>query len=185
MHQMSGQPAINLLGADAQITVSPMRDVMLSLLWNIMAWAVGVFIAYLAHDKDPDFMDATRQYNQCHRRYDRYRRPVVDKQHQIKAKLTKDIEKLESTARTKMADVAVERELLAQVDRHETSLVNAVTAAVRGNAQTYRANLAQLASSQRGSITIERTGPNAGQISPAEFRNEQAIITSETIRSLV
>jgi hypothetical protein len=184
MHQISGQPAMNLL-PDAQIAFSPMRDVMLSLLWNIMAWAVGVFIAYMAHDKDPDFMDATRQYNQAHRRYERYRRPLVDKLQQLKAKLVKDIERLETTARTKLADVVVERDLLAQVDAHENALVNATTAAVRGNAQTYRANLAQLASSQRGSITIERSGPNAGQISPADFRNEQAVVTSETIRSLV
>ncbi len=185
MHQMSGQPAINLLGADAQIAVSPMLDVMLSLLWNIMAWAVGVFIAHMAHDKDPNFMDSTRQYNQAHRRYDRYRRPLVEKLQQIKAKLARDIEKLETTARTKMADVTIERELLAQIDKHETALVNAVTAAVRGNAQTYRANLAQLASSQRGSITIERSGPNSGQISPADFRNDQSVVTTETIRSLV
>jgi hypothetical protein len=184
MHQISGQPAINLL-PDAQIAVSPMRDVMLSLLWNIMAWAVGVFIAYMAHDKDPDFMDATRQYNQAHRRYNRYRRPMVDKLQQLQAKLVKDIERLETTARTKMADVAVERDLLAQVDTHENALVNAIMAAVRGNAQTYRANLAQLASSQRGSVTIERTGPNAGQISPADFRNEQAAVTPDTIRGLV
>ncbi len=61
MHQLAGQPAINVLGPDAQISVDPMRDVLLSLLWNIMAWAVGVFIAYMAHDKDPEFMDATHQ----------------------------------------------------------------------------------------------------------------------------
>jgi hypothetical protein len=185
MHQMSGQPAINLLGAEAQVTMSPFRDVMLSLLWNVMAWAVGVFIAYMAHDKDPEFMDATRQYNHWHHRYDRYRRPVVEKLQQIKAKLSKDIEKLETTARTKMADAVGERELLAQIEAHETALVSAVTAAVRGNAQTYRANLVQLASSQRGSITIERTGPNAGPIGPAEFRNEQAVVSADSIRSLV
>ena len=185
MHQMSGQPAVNLLGAEAQVTISPFRDVMLSLLWNVMAWAVGVFIAYMAHDKDPEFMDATRQYNQWHHKYDRYGRPVVEKRQQIKAKLSKDIEKLETTARTKMADAIGERELLAQIDAHETALVNAVTAAVRGNAQTYRANLAQLASSQRGSITIERTGPNAGPIVPAEFRSEQAVVDANSIRSLV
>jgi hypothetical protein len=185
MHQMSGQPAINLLGPDAQITIDPMRDVLLSLLWNVMAWAVGVFIAYMAHDKDPDFMDSTRQYNSCHRRYDRYRRPLVGKLQQIQAKLVKDIEKLEATARTRVTDVALERDALDQVETHETALVNAITAVVRGNAQTYQANLAQLASSQRGAVTIERVGEPSGQIGVAEFRNERINVTGELIRSLV
>lgn len=185
MHQLSGQPTINLLGQYAQITVDPMRDVLLSLLWNIMAWAVGVFIAYMAHDKDPDFMDATRQYNRANRRYDRYRRPLVEKLQQIRAKLAKEIEKLDASARTRFAVVSVERDYLDQVEAHEASLVNATTAVVRGNAQTYRANLAQLASTQRGAVTIERVGSNSAPISVAEFRNEQVKVTPELIRNLV
>ena len=184
MHQLAGQPAINLLGSDAQISVDPMRDVLLSLLWNIMAWAVGVFIAYMAHDKDPDFMDATRQFNRAHRRYQTLRRPIVNKIRQVKAKLTKDIERLEAAARTRAADVAAERELLDQVEAHEGAVVNASAAVVRGNAQTYHANLAQLAASQRGAVTIERVGPHAGQMSVGQFRNERVNVTLEMIREL-
>lgn len=185
MHQMSGQPAINLLGADAQITVDPIRDVLLSLLWNVMAWAVGVFIAYMAHDKDPDFMDATRQYNRAHRRYDGYRQPVLGKLLQIRAKLAKEIEKLEATARTRFADAGVEFDFVSQIEAHESALVNAITAVVRGNAQTYHANLAQLATSQRAAVTVERTGPSPQPISIADFRNVHANITPEFIRALV
>ena len=188
MHQLAGQPDINLLGADAQISVDPMRDVLLSLLWNLMAWAVGVFIAYMAHDKDPDFMDATRQFNRSHRRYRRRRRPVVNRVGQIKARLTKDIERLESAARTKAADVAEERALLSQVDRHEAAILAALAAVVRGNAQLYHANLAQmaasLAASPRGAVTIERVGPRAGQISLGDFRNEAVTVTPDMIRGL-
>ena len=184
MHQLSGQPAVNLLGADAQVSVDPMRDVLLSLLWNLMAWAVGVFIAYLAHDKDPDFMDATHQFNTAHRRYRRLRRPVVNRVRQLKARLTKDIERLEAAARTKAADVATERGLLEQVDKHEGALLAALTAVVRANAQHYRASLAQLAASQRGALTIERVGPRAGQISVGDFRNETVTVTPEMIREL-
>jgi hypothetical protein len=184
MHQMSGQPAMNLLGADAQVSVDPMRDVLLSLLWNLMAWAVGVFIAYLAHDTDPDFMDATHQFNTTHRRYRRLRRPFVNRVRQIKARLTKDIERLESSARTKAADVGAERGLLEQIDKHEAALLAALTAVVRTNAQHYHASLAQLAASQRGTVTIERVGPRAGQISVGDFRNEAVTVTPELIREL-
>jgi hypothetical protein len=185
MHQLSGQPAINILGQEAQISVDPIRDVLLSLLWNVMAWAVGVFIAYMAHDIDPDFMDATRQYNRAHYRYVRYRRPVVAKLQQIRAKLAREIERLDASARARFADVAIERNLLEQVDAHETALVDAVAAVVRGNAQTYHANLAQLAASQRSAITIERTGPKNTQISVAEFRSERIDVTPDLIRDLV
>jgi hypothetical protein len=184
MHQLSGQPAMNLLGADAQVSVDPMRDVLLSLLWNLMAWAVGVFIAYLAHDTDPDFMDATHQFNTAHRRYRRLRRPFVNRLRQIKARLTKDIERLEASARTKAADVAAERALLDQIDKHESALLAALTAVVRTNAQHYHASLAQLAASQRGAVTIERVGPRAGQISVSDFRNEAVTVTPEMIREL-
>jgi hypothetical protein len=184
MHQLAGQPAVNLLGSDAQISVDPMRDVLLSLLWNLMAWAVGVFIAYMAHDKDPDFMDATRQFNRAHHRYRRLRRPVVNRIRQITARLTKDIERLESAARTKAADVAAERALLEQIDKHEAAVLAGLTAVVRGNAQLYHANLAQLAASRGGAVTIERVGPRAGQISLGDFRNETITVTPEMIREL-
>ena len=184
MHQLAGQPSINLLGADVQVAVDPMRDVLLSLLWNVMAWAVGVFIAYMAHDKDPEFMDATHQYAIALRRYNRLRRPVVNKTRQIRARLTKDIERSEAAARTKTADVANERQLLDQVNAHEGALVNALTSVVRGNAQTYHDSLAQLGASQRGAVTIERVGQRSGQITVADFRNEAVHISPDMIREL-
>ena len=182
MHQLAGQPSVNILGADAQVSVDPMRDVLLSLLWNIMAWAVGVFIAYMAHDKDPDFMDATRQFNRSNWFYNRLRQPFTKRAEQISAKLTREIERLETAARTRAADVVLERGLLEQVDAHETALVNLLIASARGTAQTYRANLAQLAASQRGSVTIERTGRSPAALSVAEFRDEPVNVTADTIR---
>jgi hypothetical protein len=159
--------------------------VLLSLLWNVMAWAVGVFIAYMAHDKDPDFMDATRQYQSAHLRYTRRRKPFVNRVRQIGARLTKEIERLEAGARARSADTMAERDLYNQVEAHESALVNAVAAATRNNANVYRANLAQLAAAQRGTVTIERTGASPGEMTLADFRNLEPNITAETIRNLV
>ncbi|HYZ22663.1 MAG TPA: hypothetical protein VE690_10945 [Rhodopila sp.] len=185
MHQLAGQPQVNILGPEATIAVDPMRDVLLSLLWNVMAWAVGVFIAVMAHDKDPDYMDATWQHLRAQRVYDRLRRPYLSRTRQIEARLTREIERLEATGRTRAADAVAERDLLAQIEAHETALVNVLTAVTRANAQTYRANLAQIAASRPGSVAIERTGPASAQISVADFRNEPLNITPETIRGLV
>ena len=118
MHQLAGQPQINILGSQASIEVDPMRDVLLSLLWNVMAWAVGVFTAYMAHDKDPDYMHATLQYQRAHHAYTRRRRPYVNRTRQISARLSKEIERLEAAARTEAADTVAERDLLSQVEAH-------------------------------------------------------------------
>jgi hypothetical protein len=185
MHQIAGQPQINILGSEATITVDPMRDVLLSLLWNVMAWAVGVFIAYMAHDKDPDYMDATHQYQRAHIRYTKRRKPFVSRVRQIGARLTKEIERLEAGARTRSADTTAERDLFTQVEAHETALVGALAAVTRGNAQLYRANLAQLAAAQRGTVTIERTTAEPTEMTLAQFRSEEPNITAETIRNLV
>jgi hypothetical protein len=143
-----------------------------------------VFIAYMAHDRDPDFMDATRQFDRAHRHYRRWRRPVVARVRQIKARLTKDIGRLEASARTKAADVAAERGLLEQVDRHESAILAALTSVVRGNAQVYHASLAQLAAVHREAITIERVGSRAGPLSIGDFRNEPVNVSPEMIREL-
>ena len=43
-----------------------MRDVLISLLANVAAWIVGVFLSYMSHDDDPDYAGATRQWNRSH-----------------------------------------------------------------------------------------------------------------------
>ena len=61
MRALTSQPQFNILGAEAAVVVDPLRDVLLSLLANIAAWLVGVFIAYVAHDADPEYMEATHE----------------------------------------------------------------------------------------------------------------------------
>lgn len=179
MHQLSGQPAMNLLGAEAQVAVDPMRDVLLSLLWNVMAWAVGVFIAYLAHDPDPDFMNATAQWQRQRRRYDRLRRPLTRKAAQIHAQLAREIEQLETAARTRAAEVTTERGLLSQVETHQRALRDALLAAVQDGASRYRAVVVELATTQP--LTFERTGPDAGPIPLAAFRDAPLRVTPAMI----
>jgi hypothetical protein len=182
MHQMAGQTAPNLLGADATIEFNPTRDILLSLLWNVMAWAAGVFVAYFAHDKDPNYMDATRQRRRASRAYHRFRRPLVDKLRTIEARFAREIEARQNAATSRSAHVETERKLLEQVEAHETALVNAIAGVTRNAAQAYHSVLAQLAISQRGALTIERTGGPA--MTPGEFRSQKVLISPDLIRGL-
>jgi hypothetical protein len=61
-------------GRVVQCDVHVIRDVVLSLLANVLAWVVGVFFAYLTHDADPDYMDATSEAKKTFRIYRRSRR---------------------------------------------------------------------------------------------------------------
>jgi len=69
----AGQSGTNLLGPEAAIVVHPVREVLFSLLANVGAWAVGVFLAYFAHDSDPDFMDAAQEWRIVEQIYARRR----------------------------------------------------------------------------------------------------------------
>jgi hypothetical protein len=182
MHQMAGQTAPNLLGADATIEFDPGRDVLLSLLWNVMAWAAGVFVAYFAHDKDPEYMDATKQWRKASRAYHRFRAPLVDKLRTIEARFARDIEARQNAAKSRAAHVETERKLYEQVEAHEAALVNAIAGVTRNAAQTYHSALAQLAISQRGALTIERTG--GPDMTPIEFRAQTVRIDADLIRKL-
>ena len=183
MHQMAGQTGPNLLGAEAAIEFNPTRDVLLSLLWNVMAWAAGVFVAYFAHDKDPDYMDATQQWQKASRAYHRFRAPLVEKLRTVEARFARDTEARQNAGKSRAARVETERKLFEQVEAHETALVNAIAGVIRNAAQTYHSALAQLALSQRGALTIERVGGHV--MSPGEFRAQRVLVDADLIRGLI
>ncbi len=161
-----------------------MRDVLLSLLWNVMAWAAGVFVAYLTHDKDPDYMDATFQYNRAARRYHVARRPLLEKLKTIDARYQREVETMRNTATMRAKEAAAERRLLEQVEAHEEALVTSLAGATRGAADIYHSALAQLAVSQRGAVVIEPAGAPGEPISPMEFRARSVRIDNDVIRNL-
>ena len=137
MHQMNAQPVANILGADATIEVNPERDILLSLIWNVMAWVVGVIISYAAHDIDPDYMDASRQYHRAARRWHRFCRPFDEELRTLDARFAKDIEARERAAETQLQRVEPERKLYEQIEQHEAALVKNIVAALRLAAPAY------------------------------------------------
>ena len=183
MHQATAASGPNILGDEAALTFNPGRDVVLSLLWNVMAWAAGVFLSWFAHDEDPDYMDATAQWRKASRAYHRYRKPQVDRLKTIEAQYAHEKTAAETAAAARSAAVDTERKLLSKVEAHEGALVNAVAGAVRNAARVYHDCLAQFAVSGRGALTIERTG--GGQLGPTEFRAEPMAIDAALIRGLL
>jgi hypothetical protein len=56
MNTLATQPVENGLGSKTTVLVSPLRDFLISMLANLGVWVVGVFVAYLSNNADPDFV---------------------------------------------------------------------------------------------------------------------------------
>jgi hypothetical protein len=185
LHTLAAQSAPNLL-PDEIVPVSPLRDVLISLLANLGAWVVGVFIAYFCHDTDPDFMDATRQHRKASRKYYRARHEVDDQIKTVEAKFSKEMEQMERAANARSAGVAAERGMLEQIAKHENGIVDAITSAVHANAELYRDALVQVALAKRGEVSIIRVvDGDEKPATPYEYKAMNLLINADLIRGLV
>jgi hypothetical protein len=181
----AAQPALNLLGEQAVVEVSPLRDVLISLLANLAAWAVGVFMAYFAHDPDPDFMDATRQHTRASRTYYRSRHKAEDEIKTVEAKFGKEMEQMERAANARSSNVSIERGLLEQINKQEESIVEAIASALHANTEHYRDAIAQIALAKRGEVPILRASDGETQMTPYEYKTLEIDIDSNFVRRLV
>jgi len=182
---MSAQPAENILGSQATVDVDPLRDVLISLLANLAAWAVGVFLSYFSHDPDPEFMAATRQHRRASRAFFRARRGVDAEIKAIEGGFEKDVGEMQRAAAARAAEVAAEREMLEQVDKREESVMGAIVSAVRASAEAYRDALAQTALSRpAGSVSfIHRAGDGLVRMTPHEYRASALRVDADLLRA--
>ena len=169
LHVMRAQAGPNILGPDVVVQSDPTVDVLLSLLANLAAWLVGVFFATVAHDIDPDFMDATAQRRTAWRRFHRLRRVADARIRQTEARHAKELREAETAARSRLDAVAPQRALLDQVAAQEGAIRDAVLSAVRGNAEGYRAALP--AAPSRGALVVGEPPP-----APAALSVDRALL---------
>jgi len=140
---MRAQSGPNILGPDVVVHSDPTVEVLLSLFANIGAWLVGIFFAYVCHDIDPEFTDATAQRRTAWRRFHRQRRRYDARIQQIEAKSARTLRETETAARARLDAVAPHKAMLDQIEAHDRAVRDAVVAAVRGNAERYRAALSE------------------------------------------
>jgi len=180
LHVMSGIP--NLLG---NIDVNPLRDVLISLLANLGAWLLGVFIAYVSHDPDPDFMDATRQYKSASHAFIRARRRYEDQIRTVEARYAKEIEQKTMAATTRAGAVEFERNLLTQVTTHQAAVFKAAQSALTSNVETYRDLLAKIILARKGEVLMIRTNAEGSEtVTPFEYKSMKLPIDENLILSL-
>lgn len=161
MHQEAGQPAQNILGAQAAISVDPSRDVLISMLANLLAWLVGTFVSFFCHDEDPVHAASTRQFNHWQRRFLRVDRPFREEREVAAARAERELAERRSSAEARRARVRPQSEMLAQVQAHETAVLRALLSAIQRDLASYRGALADEAVRQGTAIVQE------GAVDPA------------------
>ncbi len=153
LHVLREQAGPNILGADVAVQSDPGIDVLLSLLANLAAWLVGIFLAYVSHDIDPDYMDATGQRRIAWRRYHRLRKRADARILQIEARTAKELRETELASRSRGDSAIPHKALFDQVEARDRAIRDAITASVRINAEHYRAALAAAQTRARGDST--------------------------------
>ncbi len=159
MHQASAQPAQNILGAQANVAFDPSRDVLISMLANLLAWLVGCFLSFFCHDDDPAHMAATAQFGQWQRRFLRVDRPFRQDREVSSARAERELAERRTVAEARRARVRPQSEMLAQVQAHELAVMRAIQSAILRNLATYRAALADAAARSGADITIDSDDP--------------------------
>ena len=169
METLGSQGQDSALGDLGIIHVNPMRDVLVSLIANVGAWMVGVIISYLAHDSDPEYMSATRQFRVARNAWNRKRSKQLERLKHIEARAAKIIGEKKTSAETRQRAVTREMDMLKQVAARGEAIEHELQQVMTRNVEAYRDALVRIALARKGEVQIVRAGSNA-PFSPFDYK---------------
>jgi hypothetical protein len=166
---LGSQSQASALGNIGVVDVNPVRDVMISLIANLGAWMVAVIISYIAHDPDPDYMAATKQYHVARRAWNRARRAHAARLMHIEAKHAKIIQEKTKAAETRQKAVTGEMDMLKQVVTRSGAVQRELEAVTTRNVEAYRDALVKIALARQGQVQIVSAETNI-PFSPFDYK---------------
>jgi hypothetical protein len=166
---IGSQSQTSALGSIGVVQVDPSRDVLVSLIANLGAWMVGVIISYLAHDPDPEYMAATKQFRAARKDYERARDAQRVRREHIVARAAKTIEEKTRAAETRQKAVTHEMDMLKQVTSRGEAVQLELEQVTTRNVETYRDALVRVALARQGQVQIVRAGTNT-TFSPFDYK---------------
>ena len=92
MTVIQSQSTANIIGTQYSVQIDPQREVIISLGANALAWLVGVFISYFAHDADPTYVHTAIDFFKAERKYLKKRAEFEKVQNRIKHNYSEKIE---------------------------------------------------------------------------------------------
>lgn len=173
MSVMTSQAQTSLLGDVGMVQVNPMRDVFISLIANIGAWMVGVIVSYLGHDADPDYADATRQYEKASRLWNSFQGAVLERRKHITASAENEFTNKKNAATTRQANVKAEYDMYQQIRLRHGQMRSNLQRLAEQDISRYRSALVSQIKSARGAVKLSN---EAGQpLSPFDYESMELI----------
>lgn len=166
MHSQGGGDSI--LGDVGIVQVNPARDVFISLIANLGAWMVGVIISYIGHDRDPDYMDITKQYHAHRKVWEKMQRVMKSRRQHIIAASDKEIEDKERAAETRSKSVRPQLDMLNQISIHHRDIEREIKEATDANVAAYKDVLLKAATNGKAKLYLTQ-GAVARPLSPTDY----------------
>jgi len=172
MSVMQVQPSANLLGTQVSVTIDPEREVIISLGANVLAWLVGVFMAFFCHDPDPVYVATAIDFRKAERRYLRRKRRFDAVADRLTHQSVERIEE-EQVRRQKFQDNPALREAIdarQQVAQHEQGFKERARAFLLSQGSRYKAELLRSLRANPGIELLRTVEQSAVPMSLAEFQ---------------
>ena len=144
----------NILGSVGVVQVNPARDVFISLIANLGAWMVGVIISYVGHDRDPDYMDITKQYHVHRKIWEKMQAVMKSRRQHVVAAADKEIEDKERAAETRSKSVRPQLDMLNQVSIHDAAIEKEIKDATDANVAVYKDVILKAATSGKAKLYL-------------------------------
>lgn len=166
---MESQGQASALGNIGVVQVNPLRDVLVSLIANLGAWMVGVIISYIAHDPDPDYMSATRQFRIARKAWNRARAAHATRLQHIEARAAKIIDEKTKAAETRQKAVTREIDMFNQVKSRADAVQHELEQVTTRNIEIYRDALVKVALAKHDQVQMVQTGTDR-PLSPFDYK---------------
>lgn len=138
------QPTIDL-GGPTLTGPSPLGEVGITLVGNVAAWAVGVFVAYLCHDRLQSYMDAAKRKRKADAAYEKLQEEFLHEKRRIKSESNENATKEHNRAKVKFGSVAAIKDMELQVLAYDEAFKAAISAKGNVAARAYLDDLITLA----------------------------------------
>jgi hypothetical protein len=169
---MQVQPKANILGTDLSIRIDPVREVVISLGANLIAWLVGVFISYFAHDPDPVYVANAMDFKRAEIRYVRRKARFDRAADQLKHRYAELVDEERNRSRKFESDLVLSeaRSLREQVSQHEQSFAERARAFLITQASRYRIKIGEILLNTPQIKLFLNDGNRAEELSSADYQ---------------
>jgi hypothetical protein len=166
------QPRANILGTNLSAQIDPVREVVISLGANLIAWLVGVFISYFAHDPDPVYVANAMDFRRAEKRYLKRKAKFDAAAEQLKHRYAERVEEEQNRARKFESDLVLTeaRSIKEQVMQHELSFAERARAFLITQASRYRSKIGEMIQNNSHIKLFLNTGSHAEELSSSDFQ---------------